>query len=110
MNVTKITEADLDESGYYKHSASLVVDGHVDIGANLGTVNFHDSLIAKGGVIAEAGSGIKAGSSIEAGDGIQASRGIQAGWGIQAGDGIDAGKCDLGRQWPIRAKFRNQDT
>ena len=106
--ITRITRADLDSENYYKPSAGLNVDGHIQMDAGLGMVRFRadvkatHSILAASGTGIRAGLGIRAGCGIDAGWGIRAAWGIDAGWGIRAGRGIKAGSgIDAG--WGITA-------
>jgi len=75
MTTTRITAADLTD-GRYTASHDLIVDGHLEIAANLGHVTIAGAIRVTGQIVALSGSGI------EAGWGIKAGEGIEAGWGI----------------------------
>ncbi len=88
----KITAADLDPSGRYI-GGDQVADwpGHIEIAADLGTVQFTGSVVAAGNIVALAGSGVEAAGSIRAGGYINADLGITAGWTIRTVAHIKAG-------------------
>ena len=110
---TRITRADLDAENYYKPSASLNVNGHIQMDAGLGTVRFRGDVKATHSIFAASGTGITAhritaGQYINAGLGIRAAFGIRAGSGITAGSDIDAGwgitaGSEIDAGWGIRA-------
>lgn len=79
-NVLNISKRDLDADGYYigPVDVSELLDGSIEIAADLGWVKFKTSLRARYKIRSQAGSGIEAGG------------GIKAGWGIKAGSGIEA--------------------
>lgn len=85
MNTTKITRADLNERNEYKASASLAVEGHLEIEEGLGCVRFAGSLSASGHIYAKAGSGIEAGLGIEAGWSVRCKAVLSSGLRIFAG-------------------------
>ena len=78
-NVLNISKRDLDADGYYigPVDVSELLDGSIEIAADLGWVKFKTSLRARYKIRSQAGSGIEAGGGIKAGEGFEAVWGMK---------------------------------
>ena len=72
MNTYVITKDQVKDGVYVGSQDLSIIDGHLQVEADLGWFRVTGSVIAKGSIFIKAGSSIEAGNSIKAGTSIKA--------------------------------------
>ena len=85
MNTYVITKDQVKDGVYVGSQDLSIIDGHLQVEADLGWFRVTGSVIAKGSIFIKAGSSIEAGSSIKAGWGIACKTLLSWKWQLFAG-------------------------